>query len=118
MIYIFFPSLERVEQIEASGAGKLKYEKISKGALEQSSKDSSHATLKESITIEKRSFEGKFAVTWNEYESKYVGAKSRNVADLRGKLSDWIKLPASIAIPYGKIVIYREYIRLFNHPFC
>ena len=30
-----------------------------------------------------------------------VGAKSRNLADLRGRLPDWVRLPASVAVPYG-----------------
>ena len=30
-----------------------------------------------------------------------VGAKSKNMAGLRGKLPDWINLPASVTIPFG-----------------
>ena len=30
-----------------------------------------------------------------------VGAKSRNIANLRGKLPSWIRLPTSVALPFG-----------------
>jgi alpha-glucan,water dikinase len=30
-----------------------------------------------------------------------VGAKSKNIANLRGKLPSWIALPASVTIPFG-----------------
>lgn len=30
-----------------------------------------------------------------------VGAKSRNLADLRGRLPEWIHLPTSVALPFG-----------------
>lgn len=30
-----------------------------------------------------------------------VGAKSRNIANLMGKLPSWIRLPTSVAVPFG-----------------
>lgn len=30
-----------------------------------------------------------------------MGAKSRNIANLRGKLPSWIHLPTSVALPFG-----------------
>jgi len=30
-----------------------------------------------------------------------VGAKSRNISGLQGKLPDWIHLPTSVALPFG-----------------
>ena len=32
--------------------------------------------------------------------SDIVGSKSRNLQDLRGRLPDWINLPASVALPF------------------
>lgn len=37
----------------------------------------------------------------SDYDKGVVGAKSRNLAGLRGKLPDAIKLPASITLPFG-----------------
>lgn len=30
-----------------------------------------------------------------------MGAKSRNLANLRGKLPDWVKLPPAVTVPFG-----------------
>lgn len=37
-------------------------------------------------------------VSMDEYNGGVVGAKSRNLAALRGKLPDWINLPASVTV--------------------
>ncbi|GAB4820070.1 hypothetical protein N2152v2_007116 [Parachlorella kessleri] len=44
---------------------------------------------------------GKWVVSMDEYAHDVVGAKSRNLAALRGKLPDWISLPASVTVPLG-----------------
>ena len=41
---------------------------------------------------------GKWVVSMDEYAHDVVGAKSRNLAALRGKLPDWISLPASVTV--------------------
>jgi len=35
------------------------------------------------------------------FTPEVVGGKSRNLTGLRGRLPDWINLPASVALPYG-----------------
>lgn len=35
------------------------------------------------------------------YSVVQVGAKSRNIANLRGKLPSWVRLPTSAALPFG-----------------
>lgn len=44
---------------------------------------------------------GKWVVGMDEYKDGVVGAKSKNLAGLRGKLPDAIKLPSSITLPFG-----------------
>jgi alpha-glucan, water dikinase len=44
---------------------------------------------------------GKWAVSMSEYKDGVVGAKSKNLAALRGTLPDWIALPASVTLPFG-----------------
>lgn len=41
---------------------------------------------------------GKWVVSMDQYTQDSVGAKSRNLAALRGRLPDWISLPASVTV--------------------
>jgi alpha-glucan,water dikinase len=41
------------------------------------------------------------AVSERDFSEGLVGGKSRNLAHLKGKLPDWIRLPASAALPFG-----------------
>jgi alpha-glucan,water dikinase len=43
----------------------------------------------------------KWVVTQAEFTPKIVGAKANNLSGLRGRLPDWIHLPASLALPFG-----------------
>ena len=43
----------------------------------------------------------KYAVSLDEFTDRTVGGKSCHQARLRGKLPDWICLPASVALPFG-----------------
>lgn len=42
-----------------------------------------------------------WVVTQDQFTAEVVGGKSRNLNGLRGKLPDWIRLPASLALPFG-----------------
>ncbi|KAG0553488.1 hypothetical protein KC19_12G015100 [Ceratodon purpureus] len=53
------------------------------------------------IILKKKKFVGKYAISADEFTSDLVGAKSRNIANLRGKLPSWIRLPTSVALPFG-----------------
>ena len=44
---------------------------------------------------------GKWAVPMSEYKDGVVGAKSKNLAALRGELPEWIALPSSVTLPFG-----------------
>lgn len=44
---------------------------------------------------------GKWVLGMDEYKQGVVGAKSRNIANLRGKLPEWVALPASVTLPFG-----------------
>ena len=37
----------------------------------------------------------------DEFKEGTVGAKSRNLANLRGKLPDWVRLPPAVTVPFG-----------------
>ncbi|KAG0623205.1 hypothetical protein M758_3G156100 [Ceratodon purpureus] len=53
------------------------------------------------IILKKKKFVGKYAISADEFTPDLVGAKSRNIANLRGKLPTWIRLPTSAALPFG-----------------
>eukprot|EP00249_Psilotum_nudum_P023740 c28967_g1_i1 orf=621-4901(-) len=53
------------------------------------------------IALKKKYFIGKFAVAADEFNSDLVGAKSRNIGFLKEKLPSWIKVPTSVALPFG-----------------
>jgi alpha-glucan,water dikinase len=44
-----------------------------------------------------------WVVTQDEFTPEIVGAKANNLNGLRGRLPDWIRLPASLALPFGAI---------------
>jgi len=63
--------------------------------------NSPSATGVAGISIVKRPFQGKFVVTSSEFKPELVGGKSRNLQLLRGRVSNLIKLPPSVAMPFG-----------------
>ncbi|KAH9773137.1 alpha-glucan water dikinase 1 [Citrus sinensis] len=69
--------------------------------------DSSSANLKEedgpssSVALVKKQFAGRYAITSDEFTGELVGAKSRNIAYLKGKVQSWIGIPTSVALPFG-----------------
>jgi alpha-glucan,water dikinase len=42
-----------------------------------------------------------WALTEDRFTPEVVGGKSNNLSGLRGRLPDWIHLPASVALPFG-----------------
>ncbi|KAL3680910.1 hypothetical protein R1sor_023866 [Riccia sorocarpa] len=80
----------------------LKYSEISEAELTSGgSAGSLDSTPPPGITLKKKKFVGKYAIPADEFNPEMVGAKSRNIAHLRGKLPSWIKLPTSVALPFG-----------------
>ncbi|XP_031124522.1 alpha-glucan water dikinase, chloroplastic [Ipomoea triloba] len=55
----------------------------------------------QSLTLVKKHFAGRYAITSEEFTSELVGAKSRNIANLKGKVPSWIGIPTSVALPFG-----------------
>jgi alpha-glucan,water dikinase len=42
-----------------------------------------------------------YAITGEDFKEGWVGGKSLHLKQLRGRLPDWIRLPVSIALPFG-----------------
>ncbi|XP_052731324.1 alpha-glucan water dikinase, chloroplastic isoform X3 [Vigna angularis] len=53
------------------------------------------------ISLARKKFSGRYAVSSEEFTGEMVGAKSRNIAYLKGKVASWIGIPTSVAIPFG-----------------
>lgn len=76
------------------------YSEVNEGQLE----DASSTDLKEDIpalTLVKKQFTGRYAISSDEFTSEMVGAKSRNISYIKGKLPTWIGIPTSVALPFG-----------------
>ncbi|CAK9158146.1 unnamed protein product [Ilex paraguariensis] len=54
-----------------------------------------------SVTLVRKQFGGKYAISSEEFTSEMVGAKSRNIAYLKGKVPSWVGIPTSVALPFG-----------------
>ncbi|GKC75883.1 alpha-glucan water dikinase 1, chloroplastic isoform X1 [Tanacetum coccineum] len=53
------------------------------------------------IQLVKKQFNGKYAISSEEFTSEMVGAKSRNIAYLKGKVPSSVGIPTSVALPFG-----------------
>ncbi|XP_020589456.1 alpha-glucan water dikinase, chloroplastic isoform X2 [Phalaenopsis equestris] len=77
------------------------YSEITEGELtEASSRDTSDGRTP-SLNIVRKSFAGQYAIVAEEFTNEMVGAKSRNISFLKGKVPSWIEIPTSIALPFG-----------------
>ncbi|KAE8663857.1 Alpha-glucan water dikinase [Hibiscus syriacus] len=54
-----------------------------------------------SSTLVRKQFGGKYAISAEEFTPEMVGAKSRNISYLKGKVPSWIGIPTSVALPFG-----------------
>ncbi|KAH9794987.1 alpha-glucan water dikinase 2 [Citrus sinensis] len=58
-------------------------------------------SIPQGITFKRKIFRGKYAVSVEDFAPDMVGAKSCNIKFLRGRVPSWIKIPTSVAIPFG-----------------
>ncbi|TQD83177.1 hypothetical protein C1H46_031282 [Malus baccata] len=75
------------------------YSEVNEGELDAGSTDSKEDTP--SLTLVKKKFTGRYAISSDEFTSEMVGAKSRNIAYVKGKLPSWVGIPTSVALPFG-----------------
>lgn len=66
-----------------------------------SSSNSIEVDSSPSLTLHKKQFGGRYAITSEEFTSEMVGAKSRNIAFVKEKVPSWIGIPTSVALPFG-----------------
>ncbi|XP_063943911.1 alpha-glucan water dikinase, chloroplastic isoform X3 [Daucus carota subsp. sativus] len=54
-----------------------------------------------SITLTQKNFGGRHAISSEDFTNELVGAKSRNIGYLKGKVPSWVGIPTSVALPFG-----------------
>ncbi|GAB2280495.1 hypothetical protein Dimus_015122 [Dionaea muscipula] len=68
------------------------------GASSNNVKENSSLPL---ISLARKNFAGRYAISSEDFTSELVGAKSRNISFLKGKVPSWIGVPTSVALPFG-----------------
>ncbi|KAL0364189.1 UNVERIFIED_CONTAM: Alpha-glucan water dikinase, chloroplastic [Sesamum angustifolium] len=66
-----------------------------------SSNNSKEGSSVPAVTLVRKQFAGRYAISSEEFTSDLVGAKSRNIAHLKGKVPSWVNIPTSVALPFG-----------------
>jgi len=78
------------------------YREVSESELMQSSSSTAQGgEAIPSLSLVKKKFLGKYAISAEEFSEEMVGAKSRNIAYLKGKVPSSVGIPTSVAIPFG-----------------
>ncbi|XP_042496996.1 alpha-glucan water dikinase, chloroplastic-like isoform X2 [Macadamia integrifolia] len=77
------------------------YSEVKDGELRKGSSTNMEDGSSPSITLVKKQFCGRYAILSEEFTSEMVGAKSRNIAYLKGKVPSWLGIPTSVALPFG-----------------
>lgn len=80
----------------------VQYTEVNEGELKGSGTgEFSDNNSSPSLSLVKKKFGGKYAITSDEFTGDMVGAKSRNISYLRGRVPSWVGVPTSIALPFG-----------------
>ncbi|XVF02510.1 hypothetical protein REPUB_Repub04eG0181600 [Reevesia pubescens] len=77
------------------------YSEVKEGELADSSSSNLKGDGPSSITLVRKQFGGKYAISSDEFTPEMVGAKSRNISYLEGKVPSWVGIPTSVALPFG-----------------
>ncbi|XP_021743087.1 alpha-glucan water dikinase, chloroplastic-like [Chenopodium quinoa] len=77
------------------------YSEVSEGELNGASSSAASDSSLPSISLVKKKFSGKYAITSEEFTGELVGAKSRNISYLKGRVPSWVGIPTSVALPFG-----------------
>lgn len=77
------------------------YSELTEGELADSSSTNLTEGSPSPIKLVRKEFSGRYAISSEEFTSEMVGAKSRNISYLKGKVPSWIGIPTSVALPFG-----------------
>jgi len=82
--------------MKTSAAGSVTWEESEMISSEVSGTDNGRK-----LKVSKPLWCKKWSIGMTDFKDGIVGAKSKNLANLRGKLPEWIRLPPSVALPFG-----------------
>ncbi|KAK9867578.1 hypothetical protein WJX84_002715 [Apatococcus fuscideae] len=85
--------------VKTSAAGNVTWEEVE--AAQGSGTQEQEAKPKRKLEVKVPEWCGKWVVAMDAFKDGVVGAKSKNIAGLRGKLPKEIALPPSVTIPFG-----------------
>ncbi|KAL6899884.1 hypothetical protein ACP4OV_006542 [Aristida adscensionis] len=83
------------------GSADITYRETAESELQVASSLITQDESRTSISLVKKQFPGKYAISADEFSDEMVGAKSRNIAYLKGKVPPSVGVPTSIALPFG-----------------
>jgi alpha-glucan,water dikinase len=89
--------------IGTTAAGSVTWEAVEGGnsASGANENGASNTQLHKKLTVSVPAWSKKWAVQMDGFKDGVVGAKSKNLAGLRGKLPEWINLPPSVTLPFS-----------------
>lgn len=77
------------------------YSEVKEDEVPDASSIHEHDGVPSTVTLVRKHFSGKYAIVSEEFTSELVGAKSRNISYLKGKVPSWVGIPTSVALPFG-----------------
>ncbi|XVE74996.1 hypothetical protein DITRI_Ditri12bG0062300 [Diplodiscus trichospermus] len=77
------------------------YSEVKESELADSSSSNMKGDGPSSINLVRKQFGGKYAISAEEFTPEMVGAKSRNISHLKGKVPSWVGIPTSVALAFG-----------------
>ncbi|KAI8013678.1 hypothetical protein LOK49_LG05G02249 [Camellia lanceoleosa] len=77
------------------------YSKVEGGLTSASSANLNEEGPLPSIKLVRKQFGGRYAISSEEFTSEVVGAKSRNIGYIKGKVLSWVGIPTSVVLSFG-----------------
>ncbi|KAL4015937.1 alpha-glucan water dikinase [Cucumis melo var. makuwa] len=77
------------------------YSEVKEDEVQDASSTNENDAAPSAVTLVRKHFSGKYAIVSEEFTSELVGAKSRNISYLKGKVPSWVGIPTSVALPFG-----------------
>jgi len=87
--------------LQSTASGEVTYHEVHMDRLMANGSGSTSSSNGNFGVLEVPDWCGEYTLVMDEFASGKVGAKSKNLAGLRGKLPEWVNLPPSVTLPFG-----------------
>jgi len=88
-------------KIATTARGDVEFWEVGEAELTAAGSSSAPQAQRSAMKIKVPVWSGKWAVGMDSFKDNIVGAKSKNLAAMRGKIPDSIGVPASVTLPFG-----------------